>query len=208
MTLDPQAALRCVLEDDARALASLMRARRGSRDDRREARAWLGVVFQTLEREAAVDAAAEPAAEPPVEPPTDLPSGPPADVREGPGERAAETGQSLSQVAHTTARWIRRLSGPPALGPLRDLWIRVPFPERFMRPVTATRAQRLADACAGHYHLELALNDERVTWMESRCQAADPGMLRPMRQPSSDTNERLSGSELELLRKRGRSKFS
>jgi len=86
--------------------------------------------------------------------------------------------------------------------------VRVPFPERFMRPISAYRAEQLSIRCLEHWRVNLALSEERIAWMESRCSAAQPGLLRPMRQSEATRAERLSGSELELLRKRGRSRFS
>ncbi len=176
------AALVAILQQDAELIADLARLRRGERADRLAARLLLARVYAVLEPpEAAQPTSAD-----------------------GPDPVA------LAAIALEAAALRRRLAGPgwQILRPIGEVWIREPYPEFFMQPSGATAAQRLAAQREAQFSLKLALNDQRVGWMEKRCTATQPGLLRPVRTPKTGEGNRLGASELELLRKRGRSKFS
>ena len=176
------AALVAILQEDAERIAALARLRRGERADRLAARLLLARVYAVLEPLA-------------VDHPTSADAPDPV---------------ALAAIAVEVAALRRRLAGPgwQILRPIGEVWIREPYPEFFMRPSGATGAQRLATQREAQFSLKLALNDQRIAWMEKRCTADQPGLLRPVRTPKAGDGHRLGASELELLRKRGRSKFS
>lgn len=106
---------------------------------------------------------------------------------------------------------IRRAFGDRALAavrPLKDVWIRAPFRE--LVPIPAHVRQNLAHVAElfRRGELPLALSEARVDWMQDRCNVAQPGVVRAIRANDDPAAERLLTSELELLRKKGRSRFS
>ena len=203
-------ALRSLLEADAEQIAQLARRRRGERADRLAARALLMRVFAAL-APAEVDDAAPDEATPSASAEAPALSTPTRSRQEasdplGQGASADE----LTALAVEAATLRLRLEGPGwrALAPIGEVWIRTPYPQVFMRPVCATGAQRLARQRDDQFSLKLALSEERIAWMEERCTAAQPGLLRPVRVAESGQGARHGASELELLRKRGRAKVS
>lgn len=179
--------LLALAQSQAETLAALVRKRHGHRRARSHARALLQRLF-VLEQSQRPEQSEKPG------------------QSETPGQGDSE-GDWVSlcwQLAHSE----RSLLEDTATSGLAALLVRSPFPERFMKPLTAGRAERLTSDCLDHWRVNLALSEERIAWMEARCQAAAPGLLRPIRQPDPEQSERLTDSEMALLRKRGRSKFS
>ena len=183
--------LLAVLQADAEAVATLLRQRRGDRQARRRARALLATSFRLLQPPSSEGNQAENAVE---------------DVATHKGVCFAEAFEAARELAS-----VRRALGDGALAGARriaDLWIRTPMPDRIRRLVFVQRRVQLVEAIAARSVLPLALNDERIDWMEARCRVDQPGVVKPVTTRDDAESERLLASELELLRKRGRSRFS
>ncbi|MCO4761594.1 MAG: hypothetical protein KC502_08830 [Myxococcales bacterium] len=116
----------------------------------------------------------------------------------------------LSSLVVETEAMRRTLEGPGwrVLHRIAEVWVRTPYREMFMRPSCANGAQEIADVRVDRFTPQLALSEARIAWMEQRCEASQPGLLRPVRAPKQGDGHRMTSGELELLRKRGRSKFS
>lgn len=188
------AELLAAIAADAARLAELLRDRGGERGWRQRARKALGRAF------AAVDAG----------------DGRPGGPTEGRADDAEPAAPQVSILA--AAAVLRELDavraglGDPLLPGLRrlaDVRIQRPLPERWQIGLAAADVEALVGGIVARASLPTALDDARIAWFEARCEAAAPGLLRPMRGAASGTSgERLSSGELELIRKRGGSPFS
>ncbi len=129
----------------------------------------------------------------------------------GPAEEAEphRPSPSLSEIAALLLELdeVRRGLGDlvsRSIRPLRLVRIQRPFPARRLVGRSAALATRLCGDIVDRSTLKLTISDERLAWFEARCEAADPGLLRPIRASHGDGGgQRLLGSELELIRKRG-----
>lgn len=179
--------------DDGRHLAELLRQRAGDRGWRRRGRAVLVRAFSV------VDAAA------------------PAGERAA-GDRA-EGDDGLGALSLVEVTGILReiddvrvaLADPqtPGLRRLAKVRIQRPLREGLQIGRAAAGVEGLVRRIEGRTTVPMAMDDTRLAWFETRCAAAEPGLLRPIRpQDPAGSGERLSTSELELIRKRGRSRYS
>lgn len=186
MSEDAQPMLK-IMAADAEAIATLLRQKRGDRSLRPRARAALATAFSLIETgvedsEVTVSAA---------------------------GVGAADVEVIL--LAAVELETVRRKLGDgaqTATRPLKDVWVRTPLPVMIMPLVYDQQRQRLVAAVCARAELPLALSEARIAWMEKRCNVEHPGVVRQVRAANSPESERLLGSELELIRKRGRSRFS
>ncbi len=182
-----------VLDQDARAVATLLRLPSAPKSARQSARMCLGRAAQLLETLAGTPEDEE-------APATDG-EAPPERVEIGDAEVLALV---LALAAH------RRSLGDHRTGlrPLREVWRRSPLPERLQQPLCARRVLALVTAIDGRFNATMALSAERLGWFEKRCSEPDPTRVAKVRPPAAEASSRLDGSELELLVKAGRSRFS
>ena len=170
-----------MIASDAEAIAALLKQRRGERAQRRTARALLAKTFSLLERlESPPEATQQPKLHEAL-------------------ETQAELQRTHALLAAGRARGIRRIG---------DVWVRTPMPVRILPLWHVLRRDRMVNVLVAKGELPLALSEARVDWMEQRCQVEQAGVVRPVRSRQDEQSERLLASELELLRKRGRSRFS
>ena len=179
-----------VMAADAEAIAALLRAKRGDKAIRRRARVALAQAF------AMIDLGAQGTASP------DACAAPEDDGRAGVAD-ALPAARELEAVRRNLGD-----GAQPAVRPLREVWVRSPYPVRVMPLIYDLQRQRLVASLAARCELPMALSEARITWMETRCNIEQPGVVRQVRPADSPGAERLLGSELELIRKRGRSRFS
>ncbi|MFZ4577270.1 MAG: hypothetical protein ACOYOB_02650 [Myxococcota bacterium] len=182
-----------VLDQDARAVATLLRSPAAPKAARQSARACLGRAAQLLEPETAtlVGAGNEPTG----------------------GEAAPEhievSDTDVLALVLALADHRRGLGDHRAgLRPLQEVWRRSPLPERLQLPLCANRVLALVVAIDGRFNATMALSAERLGWFEKRCSEPDPTRVAKVRPPDAEASSRLDGSELELLVKAGRSRFS
>ncbi len=114
--------------------------------------------------------------------------------------------EQLQGLARASAEALRRCGddrggGARAIGQVR---IHKPFADRVVLPPSARQTHRLALTVARHFSARLALTPARLKWFEDRANSSAPTSVAQVRQPEADA-ERLG---LELLRKRGPSKYS
>ena len=172
-----------LLRDDAEAVAGLLRQRRGDREQRREARALLAASFALMPAPSGED-------------PDATPTAPDPEALLAAALAMARTRRALGDDARSSA-W-----------PIGKLWIRAPMPQRLLTLVFVAQRERLVAAIEQKLDVPLALSEARIAWAEARCNVEQPGVVREVRTADSPESERLLASELELLRKRGRSRFS
>ncbi len=173
-----------VMVADAEAIALLLRQRRGDKVTRRKARAVLAQAFAVIDR---------------------------GDRHQEDEQRMQPVGRNEALSVQVTMQAARRALGDDyrsAVRRIADVWIRKPLPVRVMTLVFDAQRQRMLARMQARAHVPLALNDERVDWIERRCQAEQPGVVREVRPAANADSDRLLASELELIRKRGRSRFS
>lgn len=186
--------LAMLMRCDAEVVAGCLRARAGERSDRKDARLVLNATF-TLLQALPVGAGEVPSGEvdPDAQPQPSLP-----------------TPEQLVTAALRLQSMRKKLEdlGKSGLRPIRDVWVRSPFHEHLLTLVFVARRERLCDAIDRRTSLPLALSEDRVEWMEKRCNVEQPGVVRKVRVAENAESERLLSSELELIRKRGRSRFS
>jgi len=167
---------------DARRVARLLQSRTGERQWRRRARAVLVRAFSLVEPEA------EPEAD----------QGAANDAGGISNEELAALLRELEQVRAGLGDLAER-----SIRPLRLVRIQRPFPQHPTTGRSAALAMALSSAIDRRCAVDLTFDEERLAWFEARCQAADPGMLRPIvASGGKDSGQRLLGSELELIRKR------
>ncbi|GEM_PF-2634359 len=178
-----QDALVAVVRADAERVARLLRSKAVDAKARRRARPVLMRAFAATDRE---------------------------DV-EGDDETAAALDLVELLDAAADLQEARRELGDGALDatrPLKDVWIRTPMPDRVLPLVFVDRRTRFVAAVQERVDVNMAIDDERIAYFEARCDVKQPGMVKPIVERTDAEGERLLSSELELLRKRGRSRFS
>ena len=179
---------------DAEHVGGLLRARSGPKAMRRQARGLLARAFAILHDSAGQGSGEmSESAEAPPSPPT-------ADLQ--PAELLALVGE-LQQARAALGDNYRR-----AAWRIGKLWVRTPMPERLLPLCHVRRRAKLVAAIQRRLDMPLALSDERIQWMQDRCNIEQPGVVRGVRESDNPESERLLASELELIRKRGRSRFS
>lgn len=186
------ASLRAALAEQARDVAALLKSAAGDRALRRRARATLVRAF----------ALAEPA---PAAPPG------PDTAESAPEDPAVGTTQEVARALREIDALLLELRGVAGRGlrPLRLMWIRTPWHEHIRPPRAATAAVALVAAIEHRAELPTAIDQAHIDWFEARCQAADPGLLRPIQvQDGKQSGQRMMSGEMELIRKRGSSRFS
>jgi len=167
---------------DAQSVATLLRRAGGDRSWRRRGRAVLARAFALAESD--VD-----------EPPLDGDPGPQPPSTPEIAAVLVELEEVRRGLGDLAARRVRRL---------RDVRIQSPFPHARAAGRSAALASALCADIVDRSTLELTISEQRLAWFEARCEAADPGLLRPIRASRGDGGgHRLLGSELELIRKRG-----
>ncbi len=182
---DVEPALREVLSLDARHVAELLADGDGDRRSRSTARVALLRAYPFCEVAQSVEA--EETVEPVASEPADLL----LVLRQ-----LEDARRSLGDDALATARRIA------------EVWVRTPFPQRIGRLRLASGLMALSAAVLARLEVSLALNDERITYFETRCGAIESNIGSRIRSPDRDAESRLLPNELELIRKRGRSRFS
>lgn len=182
-----------VLDQDARAVARLLRSPAAPKTARQSARACLGRAAQLLETQAEH---------------LDGDGGEPASDEVTAGHVEVSDADVLALVLALADH--RRSLGDHRAGlrPLREVWRRSPLPERLQLPLGASRVLALVVAIDGRFNATMALSAERLGWFEKRCSEPDPTRVAKVRPPDAEASSRLDGSELELLVKAGRSRFS
>ncbi len=174
-----------IVASDAEEIARLLRGKGGDRDVRKRARAVLQRAFAAT---AFVDE--DPDNEAPLPDPT---------VKIPELIAAAHAVEGALVELGARDRGIRRL---------REVWIRTPMWQLVPIPAAVLLRDGWSDAVFARGELPLALSEERIAWAEARCNIEQPGVVRPVRETDDPAAERLLASELELLRKKGRSRFS
>lgn len=177
---------RALLAVDAERLAQLARDPRVDRALRGELRPLLWQLWQTLT--------------------------PPAEDASGEGADGAQDAApplsvaELRALVERCAEALRRCGDDRGAGarPIGQVRIHKPFGDRVVVPPSARQTARLALTVAGHFKARLALTEARLKWFEDRANSQAPTSVAQVRQPDGD-KERLG---LELLRKRGTSKYS
>ena len=116
------------------------------------------------------------------------------------------TAAELLDLVRLSAEALRRCGDDRGAGAraIRHMRIHKPFADRVVLPPSARQTQRLAQAVERHFSARLALTPARLKWFEDRANSSAPTSVAQVRQPEADA-ERLG---LELLRKRGTSKYS
>lgn len=119
---------------------------------------------------------------------------------------AAPTLAELQALVRASSEALRRCGDDRGGGarPIQHMRIHKPFADRVVLPPSARQTQRLAQTVARHFSARLALTEARLKWFEDRANSTAPTSVAQVRQPEAD-KERLG---LELLRKRGQSKYS
>lgn len=130
----------------------------------------------------------------------------PAAADEGEAPAFEPTVADLKELVRVSAEALRRCGDDRGGGawPIQQMRIHKPFGDRVVVPPSARQTQRLALTVARHFAARLALTPARLKWFEDRANSSAPTSVAHVRQPEADA-ERLG---LELLRKRGSSKYS
>jgi len=175
-----QDALATIATDQAAALDAAMRAGRVPKSRRADARALLMHLF--------------------------LVAAPPDESDAGATTHASDLAKIRADLraADDLAR------GPDPRSPARrffEMTLRRPMPSRWY-PVTSSSVQHLATSVWRAAHPPLALTRERLDWFDERVSKANPGLIKPVREPKSETPDGVPNrAEYELLRKKGPSRF-
>lgn len=119
---------------------------------------------------------------------------------------AAPTLAELQALERASSEALRRCGDDRGGGarPIGHMRIHRPFADRVVLPPSTRQTHRLAQVVARHFSARLALTEARLKWFEDRANSTAPTSVAQVRQPDAD-KERLG---LELLRKRGQSKYS
>ena len=110
---------------------------------------------------------------------------------------------SLCDVAAAVAGLLRSLPAP-ALLPAYRMRPRPPWPQILRPTLVGDRAAAWQTRLDRRWRVPVALSPERLAWFDQRVAARAPTQVATVRQPT----EAGSRDALELVHKRGRSRFS